>query len=110
MPFLGISFNILPVIRSYPRAYLGLRSFCVYVLDSLWCKEFDCGGSFSVLLISVSRYSFYGNSYGLNVFSKCPAKIFAFSLSLRAPVWSMFLIGGMHYVGCFNRLVAFQSE
>jgi hypothetical protein len=39
-----------------------------------------------------------------------PAEVVAFSLSLRAQVLSAFLISGMHYVGCFNRLVAFQSE
>jgi hypothetical protein len=41
MPFLGISFSILPVIRSCPRDFLGLRSFLYYVLNFLWCKEFD---------------------------------------------------------------------
>jgi hypothetical protein len=29
VPFLGISFNILPVIRSYPGALLGLTSSCI---------------------------------------------------------------------------------
>jgi hypothetical protein len=29
MPFLGISFNILPVIRSYPWDFLGLTSSCI---------------------------------------------------------------------------------
>jgi hypothetical protein len=31
VPFLGISFNILPVIRSYPGACLGLRSFLYHI-------------------------------------------------------------------------------
>jgi hypothetical protein len=35
--------------------------------------------------------------------------VFALS-SLRALVWSAFLIGRMRCVSCFNRLVAFQSE
>jgi hypothetical protein len=33
MPFLGIPFNVLLVIRSYPGLY--------FVLNFLWCNEFD---------------------------------------------------------------------
>jgi hypothetical protein len=66
-----------------------------------------CSSSFSTLLIFVSRSSFCGSSFGLNIFFKCPAKVFASSLSLQAQVWSMFVIGGMRCVACFNHLVAF---
>jgi hypothetical protein len=52
-----------------------------------------CSGSFSALLIFVSRSSFCGSSCGFNVFSKCLAKLFAFSH--RAQVCSVLLIGGM---------------
>jgi hypothetical protein len=41
MPSLSISFKILPVIRSYPGACLGLRSFLYHILDFLGCKKFD---------------------------------------------------------------------
>jgi hypothetical protein len=83
--FFGISFNILPVIRSYPGASLGLRSSCIMFRISFGVRNLIgciiCIGSFSTLLISVSRPSFCGRSFGLNVFSKCPVKVFAFSLS-----------------------------
>jgi hypothetical protein len=69
-----------------------------------------CSSSFSALLISVSRSSFRGSSFGLDVFSKCPAKVFSVFLSLQAQVWSALPIGGMRCIGCFNRLLAFQSE
>jgi hypothetical protein len=49
-------------------------------------------------------------SFGLNVSSKCPAKVLTFSFPFRGQVWSAFLIGGMRCVGCFNRLFPFQSE
>jgi hypothetical protein len=41
MHFLGNSFNILPVIKSYHGAFLALRSSCIIFLDFLRCKEFD---------------------------------------------------------------------
>jgi hypothetical protein len=91
-----------------------LRSSCTMFAISFGVRNFTgcviCSGSFSALLISVSRSSFCASSFGLNVFSKCPAKVFVFSLSLWAQVWSAFLIGGMHCVGCFNHLVPFQNE
>jgi hypothetical protein len=55
-------------------------------------------GSLSALLIWVSRSSFCDSSFDLNVSSECRGKVFAFSLSLRAQVWSALLIGGMRYV------------
>jgi hypothetical protein len=60
-------------------------------------------------LLCFTFCSFSDSSFGMNVFSKCPAKVFAFSLSFRAQAWSALLIGGMRCVGCCNRLVAFQS-
>lgn len=44
------------------------------------------------------------------VTEKYAAKVFTFSLSLRAQVLYAFLISGMRCIGCFNRLVGFQSE
>jgi hypothetical protein len=35
-------------------------------------------GSFSAILISVWKATFCGSLFGLNIFSKCPAKVFAF--------------------------------
>jgi hypothetical protein len=114
MPFLGIPFNILPVIRSYPGAFFGFRSSCIMFLIAFGVRNLIgcniCSGSFSALLISVSRPSLCGRSYGLNVHSKCLANVFAFSLSLWAQVCPAFLICGMCCVSCFNRLVPFQSE
>jgi hypothetical protein len=114
MNFLGISFNILTVIRSNPLAFLGLRSSYIMFSISFGVKNLiDCviySGSFSALLIYVSRSSFSGSSFGLNAFPKRPAKVSAFSLSHRALVWSAFLIGEMRFVGCFNLSVALQSE
>jgi hypothetical protein len=60
-------------------------------------------------MISVSRPSFWCRSFGLNVFSKCPGKVLEFSLSLHAQVWSLFMIGGIRCVVCFNCLVVYQS-
>jgi hypothetical protein len=68
-----------------------------------------CCGSSSVLLISFPNL-FCDVSFGLNTISKCAAKLFAFSLSLRAQVWSALPIDGVRCVGCFNLLVAFQSD
>lgn len=47
---------------------------------------------------------------GLEVFSKCVLKVSALSLSLRTQDRFYFLKSGMRRVGCFNLLVAFQSE
>jgi hypothetical protein len=84
MPFLCISFNILPIIRSYPDALFGLTSFCIIFWISSGVRNLTgciiCNGSFSALLIYVSRSSFCGSWFGLNVFSKCPTKVFAFYL------------------------------
>jgi hypothetical protein len=110
MPFLGIPFNILPVIRSYPGAFLGLRSLCIIfwiyfgVINLIGCVI--CSGSFSALLISVSRSSFCGSSFALNVFSKCPENCSLFLYHV-VPRSFAFLIGRMRCVSCFNRLVAF---
>jgi hypothetical protein len=60
-----------------------------------------CSGSSSAFVVSVSKASFCGNSIGLNVYSKCCAKLFTFSLLLRAEGWSAFLIGGMRCVVVF---------
>jgi hypothetical protein len=99
MSFLGISFNILPVIRSYPEAFLGLRYSCIILRISFGVRNLIgyviCSGSFGALLISVSTSSFCGSSFSLNVFSKCPAKVFPFSLSLQSKVWSALLISGI---------------
>jgi hypothetical protein len=71
MPFLCISSNIHPIIRSYPEAFLGLRSSCITFWISFSPRNVIgyviCSGSFSALLISVSRSSFCGSSFGLNV-------------------------------------------
>jgi hypothetical protein len=69
-----------------------------------------CNGSFNPFLFYVSKILICGSSFSLNVFYKCPAKVFAFCLSLRAHVWSASMAGGMHCMGCFKRLVTFQSE
>jgi hypothetical protein len=62
MLFLGVYLNILPVIRSYPGAFLGLRSFCIMFWNSFGVGNLigyvTCSGSFTALLISVSRSSF----------------------------------------------------
>jgi hypothetical protein len=113
MPFLGISFNILFAIRSYTGAFLELRSFCTCFGFSLvrnLCGCVICSGSFSALLFPVWKALLCGSSFGLNVSSKCVAKVFAFSLSFRSRVLSAFLIGRMRCVGCFSSLVAFQSK
>jgi hypothetical protein len=78
MPFLGSSFNILPVIRSYPGVFLGLRSSSIMVGISLGVKDLIgfiiCSGSSSVLLISILKASFCGSSYGLNTFLNVPPR------------------------------------
>jgi hypothetical protein len=106
MPSLGISFSILPVIRSLRGGFLGLRSSCTMYWTSSGVRSLIgciiCSSSSSALLISLTKASFCGSSCGLNAVSKCPAKVFAFSLLPRAYVWSTFLIGGMRCVGCFN--------
>jgi hypothetical protein len=71
--FLGISFNILPVIRSYPGAFLGLRSSCIMFWISFDVRNLiGCvisSSSFSSLLILVWKSSFCGSSFCLDVFS-----------------------------------------
>jgi hypothetical protein len=58
---LGISFNIFPVIRSYPGAFFGLKFSCVMFWISFGVRNLIdcviCSGSFSFLLISVSFLS-----------------------------------------------------
>jgi hypothetical protein len=44
-----------------------------------------CSGYFTASLVSVSMSSFYGSSFGLNVFPKCPAKVFAFFFNISGP-------------------------
>jgi hypothetical protein len=102
MPFMGISLSISPVIWSHPGAFFGLRSICITFRISLGLKNLIGyvirNGSFTTLLIFVSKISFCGSSFGLNAFSKCPARVLHFSLSLRTQVLSAFLVGGMR---CF---------
>jgi hypothetical protein len=108
--FLGISFNILPVIRSYPGAFLGLRSFYImfWISFGVWnLIGFVACSSFSASLISASRSSFCASSFGLNVFSKSPAKVFVFSIPLGAQVSSAFLIGIMFL--CFPEWIVSVS-
>jgi hypothetical protein len=77
-PLLGSYFNILPVIRSYLGAFFGLRSSFIKFWISLGVKNLFgcivCSGSSSALLISVSKASFCGSSFGLNACFKCPTK------------------------------------
>jgi hypothetical protein len=59
MSFLGNSFNILPIIKSYPGAFLALRSSCVvfFYYYFLRCIEFDWFCSLQRFLqISVDLY------------------------------------------------------
>jgi hypothetical protein len=62
-----------------------LISFCIMFWISFDVRNLIgcviCSGSFSALLIPVSRSSFCGRSFGLNVFSKCPAKVLAFFIA-----------------------------
>jgi hypothetical protein len=113
MSFLGISINSLP-LNQISWGFPWVESFIIIFWISSGVKNLiGCiirSGSSSALLISASKASFCGSSFGLNAFSKCLAKVFAFSSSFRAQVWSALLIGGMRCVCCFNRLVAFQNE
>jgi hypothetical protein len=56
--FLGTSFNILPVIGSYPGTFRGLRSSCIILIvkNVIGCIIYS--GSSSDLLISVPKGSF----------------------------------------------------
>jgi hypothetical protein len=96
LSFLGRPFNILTVIKSYHGAFIALRSACIIFRISLdvknWIGFVTCSGSSNVLLISFSNSSLCDNSFGLNTFSKCAAKLFAFSLSFRAQIWSFFFL------------------
>jgi hypothetical protein len=86
MHFLGISFNIFPVTRSYPGTFLELRFSCI-VLDFLRDKNLiGCtiySGSFSAFLISVSNSSFFlafclVSKTFLNALLKCSLFLFYF--------------------------------
>jgi hypothetical protein len=110
MLLLGISFNSLLVIRSYPGAFLWLRSPYITFWISFGVSNL-IGCFVYVVIVSAFRcFLFFFLSFGLNVFSKCYAKIFTFSVSLHHQVWFVFVIGVMRCVGCFTRMVALQSE
>jgi hypothetical protein len=68
--FLRIVGNLLEeYMQSRPRIYHSSYSPSLLLLPK--------SGSFNALLMYVSRSSFCDSSFGLNVFSKCSAKVFA---------------------------------